>query len=110
MVVTNSSITQGGSVAQRVFHTRVLPYILCPGTPFGLHDAFHHAARELQAKMGGPSGLVLPSSEAKSAQQSKRAVPSSQPKSSFMFEERESRPSVELGQEKKRVLLYVFFY
>ena len=45
-------------VAQRVFHTRFLPHILCPGTPEGLHDAFHGAAIEMMDKMGGPKGSL----------------------------------------------------
>ncbi|KAI5117845.1 hypothetical protein M0805_008117 [Coniferiporia weirii] len=49
----------GGSIAQRVFHTRLLPHILCPGTPFGLHDAFHEAALDMQEQMGGATGLLV---------------------------------------------------
>ena len=60
---------QGGVVAQRVFHTRVLPHILLPGTPFGLHDAFHDAALEAQARLGGPKGLLVTPKEADSAPQ-----------------------------------------
>lgn len=49
----------GGAVAQRVFHTRLLPHILCPGSPIGLHDAFHSAALEMQSRMGGSDGLLM---------------------------------------------------
>lgn len=60
---------QGGVIAQRVFHTRVLPHILLPGTPFGLHDAFHDATLEAQARLGGPKGLLITPKEANSGPQ-----------------------------------------
>ncbi|KAI0080301.1 hypothetical protein K474DRAFT_1658017 [Panus rudis PR-1116 ss-1] len=50
----------GGSVAHRLFHTRVLPHLLLPGRPEGLHDAFHAHALEICEQMGGENGpLVL---------------------------------------------------
>ncbi|KAL5521488.1 hypothetical protein ACEPAF_2236 [Sanghuangporus sanghuang] len=51
----------GGTIAQRVFHTRLLPHMLLPGTSLGLHDAFHRAALDMQARMGGPDGLLVSS-------------------------------------------------
>ncbi|KAI0922725.1 hypothetical protein AcV5_009622 [Taiwanofungus camphoratus] len=51
----------GGSVAHRLFHTRVLPHILLPGSPDGLHDAFHESALAICSQMGGLDGaLVVP--------------------------------------------------
>ncbi|EIM91859.1 uncharacterized protein STEHIDRAFT_151216 [Stereum hirsutum FP-91666 SS1] len=50
----------GGSVTHRVFHTRVLPHILLPNRPEGLHSAFHDHAKDVCRNMGGPEGpLVL---------------------------------------------------
>ncbi|ETW78408.1 hypothetical protein HETIRDRAFT_454355 [Heterobasidion irregulare TC 32-1] len=50
----------GGSVAHRLFHTRLLPHILLPGRSEGLHDSFHEDALATCEKMGGANGpLVL---------------------------------------------------
>ncbi|TFY66651.1 hypothetical protein EVG20_g4445 [Dentipellis fragilis] len=46
----------GGSVAHRVFHTRLLPHILLPGKPEGLVDSLHEHALDVTRKMGGPEG------------------------------------------------------
>ncbi len=54
------TLLQGGLITQRVFHTRFLPHILCPGEPVGLHDAFHNAAQELMERMGGPNASLSP--------------------------------------------------
>lgn len=50
---------QGGSVAHRVFHTRLLPLILLPGKPAGLHDTFHANAEEICEQMGGLNAPLL---------------------------------------------------
>ena len=59
--ITNSLyIFQGGSVAHRLFHPRLLPHILLPGRSEGLHDSFHEHALATCEKMGGANGpLVL---------------------------------------------------
>ena len=44
----------------------MLPHILLPGTPYGLHDAFHEAALEAQERLGGPNGLLVTLEEQKS--------------------------------------------
>ncbi|KAJ8488544.1 hypothetical protein ONZ51_g3485 [Trametes cubensis] len=49
----------GGSVAHRLFHTRVLPHLLLQGSHEGLHVAYHDHAREVCEKMGGPQGPLL---------------------------------------------------
>lgn len=50
----------GGSVAHRVFHTRLLPCMLVKGA---LHEAFHRDALAVCDRMGGPEGrLVIKSS------------------------------------------------
>ncbi|KII84584.1 hypothetical protein PLICRDRAFT_146714 [Plicaturopsis crispa FD-325 SS-3] len=49
----------GGSVANRLFHTRILPNILLPGRPQGLHDAFHADALNMLHRMGGPESNLL---------------------------------------------------
>jgi len=46
----------GGAVAHRVFHTRLLPHILLPGRPEGLHDAYHGLAQKICEGMGGVNG------------------------------------------------------
>ncbi|KAL6304703.1 ribonuclease-III-like-domain-containing protein [Sparassis latifolia] len=52
----------GGSVAHRLFHTRMLPHLLLPGRSEGLHDVFHEHALQVCQQMGGPNGaLVVPS-------------------------------------------------
>lgn len=50
---------QGGSVAHRVFHTRLLPNALLPGQTQGLPDEFHADAEALCKQMGGPDGKLL---------------------------------------------------
>ena len=62
-----SDFLQGGAIAQRVFHTRILPHILCPNTSFGIPDTFHGSALDLLERMGGPEGLLI-SPTSKSAQ------------------------------------------
>ncbi|KAI0772996.1 hypothetical protein BD413DRAFT_712102 [Trametes elegans] len=49
----------GGSVAHRLFHTRVLPNLLLEGSHEGLHTAYHAHALEVCEKMGGPEGPLL---------------------------------------------------
>ncbi|CCL99360.1 uncharacterized protein FIBRA_01378 [Fibroporia radiculosa] len=49
----------GGNVAHRLFHTRVLPHILLPGSPDGLRDAFHPHAMQICESMGGLNGDLL---------------------------------------------------
>ncbi|TEB31974.1 hypothetical protein FA13DRAFT_1732253 [Coprinellus micaceus] len=46
----------GGSIAHRVFHTRMLPHLLVRG---GLPTAFHAEAEALAKRMGGPEGNLL---------------------------------------------------
>jgi len=43
----------GGVVAQRLFHTRVLPHLLLRGTSQGLNDAFHEHAVTIFERFGG---------------------------------------------------------
>ena len=52
--------SQGGSVAHRVFHTRLLPLVLLPGTSDGLPDVFHKDALLASKRMGGETGPLLP--------------------------------------------------
>ncbi|KZT64966.1 hypothetical protein DAEQUDRAFT_677623 [Daedalea quercina L-15889] len=49
----------GGIAAQRLFHTRVLPHLLLPGTPRGLNDAFHEHAIAICERFGGPHGDLI---------------------------------------------------
>jgi hypothetical protein len=51
---------QGGSVAHRVFQTRLLPYILLSGTPQGLPDSIIDYARDSIEKMGGMKADLVP--------------------------------------------------
>ncbi|THH33519.1 hypothetical protein EUX98_g660 [Antrodiella citrinella] len=37
----------GGDITHRIFHTRILPHILLPGTAIGLNDVFHEHAMRL---------------------------------------------------------------
>ncbi|KAF5336476.1 hypothetical protein D9611_006643 [Ephemerocybe angulata] len=46
----------GGSVAHRVFHTRMLPHLLVRG---GLPPAFHEEVATVAKRMGGPMGNLL---------------------------------------------------
>ena len=48
---------QGGAIAQRVFHTRILPHVSQPG--LGLPEAFRGRATELCEEMGGLDGSLL---------------------------------------------------
>ncbi|TDL24571.1 hypothetical protein BD410DRAFT_786081 [Rickenella mellea] len=48
----------GGTVAHRVFHTRLLPHILCPGSPVGLPDHYHDFVNKVLLKMGGSEALL----------------------------------------------------
>ncbi|EIW77369.1 hypothetical protein CONPUDRAFT_92511 [Coniophora puteana RWD-64-598 SS2] len=50
----------GGSVAHRVFHTRVLPHVLLPNAPEGVPVEFHAAALNVCERMGGVNGPLLP--------------------------------------------------
>lgn len=56
----------GGSVAHRLFHTRVLPNILVPGRPEGLPDVFHEHVMEVCDSMGGLKGDLLAAESAAS--------------------------------------------
>ncbi|THH07038.1 hypothetical protein EW145_g3658 [Phellinidium pouzarii] len=97
----------GGTIAQRVFHTRLLPHILCPGTPFGLHDAFHNAALDMQERMGGADGLLVKRADARLRQSSTPSSGSSHSYVSEGFRETKglSRPSTESEQlNRKRIL------
>ncbi|KAF9255568.1 hypothetical protein L218DRAFT_883869 [Marasmius fiardii PR-910] len=49
----------GGSVAHRVFHTRVLPQILLGKKNDGLPEAFHGDARAICNQMGGLQGPLI---------------------------------------------------
>lgn len=80
-------------VAQRVFHTRVLPHILLPGTPFGLHDSFHGAALEALKCLGGTNGLLILPDEARSANSSVTSRPTLSPPVT-------QRSSFSLGQDE----------
>ena len=51
---------QGGRVAHRLFHIRVLPHLLLPDSPFGLPDILHADAVRVVECYGGLKGpLVL---------------------------------------------------
>lgn len=50
---------KGGSVAHRVFHTRILPNLLLGRTANGLPEAFHRDALEAAERMGGQEGPLL---------------------------------------------------
>ncbi|EGO03359.1 hypothetical protein SERLA73DRAFT_46635 [Serpula lacrymans var. lacrymans S7.3] len=49
----------GGSVAHKVFHTRVLPHILLPGRAEGVPEDFHLKALRICERMGGVDGELL---------------------------------------------------
>ncbi|KDQ60397.1 hypothetical protein JAAARDRAFT_174469 [Jaapia argillacea MUCL 33604] len=53
----------GGSVAHRVFHTRLLPHILLPNSGDGLHDSLHPYAEEVCQRMGGLVAPIVPGQE-----------------------------------------------
>jgi hypothetical protein len=44
---------QGGRIAHRFFYIRVLPYLLLPGSPFGLPDVLHAGALKVAEHYGG---------------------------------------------------------
>ncbi|KAI0302369.1 ribonuclease-III-like-domain-containing protein [Multifurca ochricompacta] len=46
----------GGSVAHRLFHTRMLPHLLLPGSPLGLPDVLHPDALKAAERYGGTEG------------------------------------------------------
>jgi len=48
----------GGSVAHRIFHTRILPHLLLPGTSQGLQDFYHDHAMQVYQRMGGQKDSV----------------------------------------------------
>ncbi|KAI0260185.1 hypothetical protein BC834DRAFT_832245 [Gloeopeniophorella convolvens] len=58
-VVGGVSHQFGGSVAHRLFHTRVLPRLLLPGSPFGLPDVLHTEALKVAERYGGVDGPLL---------------------------------------------------
>ncbi|KAG2349787.1 hypothetical protein BDR05DRAFT_923543 [Suillus weaverae] len=49
----------GGSVAHRLFHTRILPHILLPDQAEGVPVEFHHQALAICERMGGVDGKLL---------------------------------------------------
>ncbi|KAG7086876.1 hypothetical protein E1B28_002796 [Marasmius oreades] len=63
----------GGSVAHRVFHTRVLPLILLGKKNDGLPAAFHGDARSICNQMGGLQGPLLAEAPASGSGQSPKA-------------------------------------
>jgi hypothetical protein len=50
---------QGGRIAHRLFHTRVLPHLLLPGSPFGLPDILHADALKAAEHYGGLKGSLV---------------------------------------------------
>jgi hypothetical protein len=50
---------QGGSIAHRFFHIRVLPHLLHPGSPFGLPDVLHADALKAAEHYGGLKGTLV---------------------------------------------------
>jgi len=52
----------GGNVAHRLFHVRVLPHLLLPGSPFGLPDVLHADALKATERYGGLKGPLVRSS------------------------------------------------
>lgn len=53
--MTLTRLLQGGSVAQRVFHTRVLPNLMLPDG-HGLPKSLHPDATKICESMGGQDG------------------------------------------------------
>ncbi|KZT28135.1 hypothetical protein NEOLEDRAFT_1087798 [Neolentinus lepideus HHB14362 ss-1] len=43
----------GGTVAHRIFHTRILPHLLLPGSAEGLRDSLHPHAMKICEQLGG---------------------------------------------------------
>ena len=56
------TLYKGGKYAHQIFHADVLPAILCPGSQYGLHDAFHARALEMEAIVRKEVGLEPSSS------------------------------------------------
>ena len=54
---------QGGSIAHKLFHTRLLPHLLLPGKPEGLPEAFHADVLKICEQMGGPQGDLTSSNQ-----------------------------------------------
>jgi len=68
----------GGDIAHRIFHTRILPQILLPGTAIGLNDVFHEHAMKICEQMGGLDGaLIVENSPATGLDSSSAQFPSS---------------------------------
>ncbi|KAI0002183.1 ribonuclease-III-like-domain-containing protein [Russula compacta] len=61
-VVGGVSHQFGGSVAHRLFHIRMLPHLLLPGSPFGLPDVLHADAVKAAEHYGGLKGPLVQSS------------------------------------------------
>ncbi|KAN0125612.1 Ribonuclease-III-like domain containing protein [Russula decolorans] len=49
----------GGSITHRLFHTRMLPHLLQPGSPFGLPDVLHGDALKAAEHYGGLNGILV---------------------------------------------------
>ncbi|KAF9240462.1 hypothetical protein BU15DRAFT_87667 [Melanogaster broomeanus] len=49
----------GGSVAHRLFHTRILPHILLPERSSGVPAEFHAKALQICERMGGTEGDLI---------------------------------------------------
>jgi hypothetical protein len=56
---TKIPTSQGGSVAHRVFHTRLLPHILLGRKADGLPEAFHEHAHAVCNDIGGKEGKLI---------------------------------------------------
>jgi hypothetical protein len=54
-------------MAQRVFHTRVLPKLLLERRPEGLPDVFHADVLAMCERMGGPKGQLMTKSTLQAA-------------------------------------------
>lgn len=54
------TLKQGATVAQRVFHTRMLPKLFLERSSEGLPDVFHADALAICQRMGGPDAQLLP--------------------------------------------------
>ena len=64
ILINSLRVPQGGTIAHRVFHTRLLPHLITKDERFGLHEALHDATLEMQEKMGGPDAQLLSAREA----------------------------------------------
>ncbi|KAF8483793.1 ribonuclease-III-like-domain-containing protein [Russula ochroleuca] len=49
----------GGRIAHRLFHLRVLPHLLHPGSPIGLPDVLHSDALKAAEHYGGSKGSLV---------------------------------------------------